>query len=219
MRIGFDITPLTNRRTGVGNYCYYLLKHLLRLGMDCRFVGFASGAGRVKLGDMEGMLEYHQLPLPTRALYGMWSTLNTPKLDTLIPGIDVFHATNYYLPPTRTARRVVTLHDLSFLTMPELCSPKIRRIFTRQVAAFARDADAVLACSHATAHDIVSLLHVNPAKVRVTYEAVDEEFAPVERDAAQLAAAFGAISALARSISGEPGLPHHPVTTNGARGE
>ena len=43
MRIGFDIEPITPARTGVGAYCYYLLKALLAQEADCEFVGFASG--------------------------------------------------------------------------------------------------------------------------------------------------------------------------------
>ncbi len=29
MRIGYDVSPITKTRSGVGNYAYFLLKHLM----------------------------------------------------------------------------------------------------------------------------------------------------------------------------------------------
>lgn len=194
MRVGLDISPLTSARTGVGNYCYYLLKHLLRLESGCEFAGFSSGRSRIELGELAGMLPHRHVPVPTRALYAVWSTLRAPKVDSLLGGVDVFHATNYFVPPTKSARRVVTFHDLAFLVAPELCSPKIRRTFSKGIKRFATEADAIIACSESTKADIIRLLGVDASKVTVAYEAVDEDFAPgedKEKAAAHLAAHHG----------------------------
>ena len=193
IRIGFDISPLRHPRTGVGNYCYSQLKHLLRVAGDCEFVGFASGLRALELGDLAGMLAYRAVPVPTRALYRIWSLLGAPKVDALLGGADVYHATNYFLPPTRSARRVVTIYDLSFLTMPEHSSPKITAVFAKGVGRFAREADAVLTCSEATKSDVVRLLDVSPDRVEVAYGAVDEACVPMDREAAavRVAARFG----------------------------
>ena len=185
MRIGIDISPLTATRTGVGNYCYYLLKHMIAIGTDCEFAGFSSGRSRIELGPCAGKLSHLHVPLPTRALYAIWSVLGAPKVDTLLGGVDVLHATNYFMPPAKRARRVVSFYDLAFLIAPELCSPKIRGIFSKQVRRFAREADAIVACSESTKADIVRLLDVDPAKIAVAYGAVDEDFAPMDADAAE----------------------------------
>jgi len=193
MRIGFDISPLRHPLTGVGNYCYCQLKHLLRVAGDCEFVGFASGLRPLELGDLAGTLAYRAVPVPTRALYRIWSLLHAPNVDALLGGADVYHATNYFLPPTRSARRVVTIYDLSFLTMPEHSSPKITNVFARGVRRFAREADAVLTCSQATKSDVVRLLGVAPDRVEVAYGAVDESLVALDRDAAagRVAGRFG----------------------------
>jgi glycosyltransferase involved in cell wall biosynthesis len=77
--------------------------------------------------------------------------------------------------------------------MPERCSPRIAGTFARGVRRFAQEADAVLACSEATRRDTIELLDVPPEKVTVTYEGVDEDFAPVEREeaATEVARAYG----------------------------
>ena len=177
----------------MGNYCYCQLKHLLRVAGACEFVGFASGLRPLELGELAGMLAYRAVPVPTRVLYRIWSLLGGPKVDVLLGGADVYHATNYFLPPTRLARRVVTIYDLSFLTMPEHSSPKITHVFAEGVRRFAREADAVLTCSQATKSDVVRLLGVSPDRVEVAYGAVDEACVPMAREAAseRVAVRFG----------------------------
>jgi len=118
-------------------------------------------------------------------LYQIWRALGAPKVDTFLGGVDVYHATNFFLPPTKTARRVVSIYDLSFLAVPALCSPKIVGPFSRGIRRFATEAGAVMACSEATKADIVARLGVDPAKVTVAPGAVDETFVPMEREAAR----------------------------------
>ena len=163
------------------------------MAADCEFVGFASGLRPLELGDLTGTLAYRAVPVPTRALYRIWSLLGAPKVDALLGGADVYHATNYFLPPTRSARRVVTIYDLSFLSMPEHSSPKITHVFAKGVRRFAQQADAVLTCSQATKSDVVRLLDVSADRVAVAYGAVDEACVALERDAAseRVAERFG----------------------------
>lgn len=193
MRIGIDITPLAGNRSGVGHFLHYQLTHLLRLAMDDRFFAFSSGLHRVDAAYLDGLAVHRHVPAPTRALYALWTRLQRPAVDRLLGDVDVYHATNYFLPPTATARRVLTIYDLTFLRRPDLCSPKIVGPFRRKVPRMAKAADAILTCSQASKRDIVELLEVPENRVRVAYGAVDEQLAPVPRDDAQrmLAQQFG----------------------------
>ena len=193
MRIGIEITPLTATRTGVGNYVYWLLKHLLLETSDMRFHAFSSGLHRPDVRVAGGVAAeapfpllagHRRIGLPTRLLYQVWNVSGRPRVDTLLGGVDIFHATNYFLPPVRRARRVLTVYDLSFLRQPELCSPRIVGPFSRHVRRFARAADAVLTCSEASRRDIVELLDIAEDRVTVAHGAVDDNFVPMERDKA-----------------------------------
>ncbi len=185
MRIGFDVSPLTPARTGVGNYCYYLLKHLLDLPGGHEMLGFATGRRGLDLGSLEGRLPVRHWRAPTRAIYALWNWAGRPRVDAALGGVDVYHATNYYLPPVRSAKTVVTVHDLAFLVRPELCSPRITRPFARGIGRFCRRAGAIMAYSEATRRDLVERLGVTAAKVTVAPMAVDEAFAPMSREAAE----------------------------------
>ncbi|MFP4500863.1 MAG: glycosyltransferase family 4 protein [Candidatus Hydrogenedentota bacterium] len=184
MRIGIDMTPLNRGRSGVGHFLFYQLKHLMQVGEAHVWRGLASGMRSPVLDDLDGALPCHYLPIPTRLLYHAWSTLGAPRADMLVHGVDVFHATNYFLPPVRTARRVLTLYDLAFLKTPELVSPKIVGPFSKHVPRFAAQADHILTCSEASKGDIVRLLGVPEEKVSVAHGAVDKTLAPVPRSEA-----------------------------------
>ena len=184
MRVGFDIGPISKNRTGVGNYCYYLLKNLLDLSSPAQFVGFASGRSRPQLDALAGRVPYRWLPCPTRLLYKSWTHLRQPQVDGLLGGVDVYHATNYFLPPARSAKRVVTIHDLAFIAAPEWCSPKIVEPFSGGMKRFAREADGILVYSESTKNDVLRYLDADPAKITVAPMAVDESFTPMPRERA-----------------------------------
>jgi glycosyltransferase involved in cell wall biosynthesis len=183
VRFGIDISPLTPGRTGVGNYVFYLLKNMLSLRTDDEFVGFAATLSHLELDGLGTRLLVRHLHVPTRVLYAMWRTGRFLPVERFTGKIDLFHATNYFLPPTREAKRVVTIHDLSFLVVPQYCSPKIVGPFSAGIGRFARDADAIIAYSDSTRTDIVSILSVSESKISVIHMAVDEEFGRSAEDA------------------------------------
>lgn len=183
MRVGFDIGPITRARSGVGNYCLHLLGALLELeGLD--IAGFAASSRRLDLAALGRPLRHQRLPVPTRVMYGVWSALGLPAVDSLLGGVDVYHATNYFLPPVKRAKRVLTIHDVAFRKHPELCSPKIVGPFSEKVAGFARAADAVIADSESTRRDIIDFLGAGAARVHTVHLAVDISISPVPKKAA-----------------------------------
>jgi glycosyltransferase involved in cell wall biosynthesis len=170
LRIGYDATPLGGRHTGVGNYTGAVLQALL--AEDVEVCCLSSGRARPDLSNYPVAMHRH-LPLPTRAMYLLWQWTGRPRADLLLDDVDVYHATNYFLPPVASARTVLTIYDLAFLKHPEWCSPKIVGPFSRGVVKHAHRADAILTCSEATRMDIVDLLGVSVERVHVAYGAVD----------------------------------------------
>jgi len=187
MRIGFDVSPITPQRTGVGNYCLNLLRRLVSLAPDRSFTGLSSGSVQVALGSLANQMDGRHIRIPTRLLYASWSHFRGPKIESLIPGVDVYHATNFFLPPSSTVARVLTLHDLAFLVHPELCNPRIVGPFSNpaRLGRFVREADAILTYSESTRRDAVQYLDADAAKITVAPIASDEAFVPVSPEAAR----------------------------------
>ena len=120
MRVGLDCTPLLGARTGIGRYTQSLLAALAE-GSDELVATAFTLRGRGGLVVPHGV-EVRARPLPARGLQEAWARSSLPPVELLTGRLDVFHATNFVLPPLRRARGVVTVHDLAFLRMTETVS-------------------------------------------------------------------------------------------------
>ncbi len=88
--------------------------------------------------------------------------------------IALFHSPDFILPLWTSIPCVVTVHDLSFLDVPETLSPRARRLYSTFVPLSLRRASAVIVDSHFTA---MRLKKWFPDIVpRVIYPGVDEKF-------------------------------------------
>lgn len=183
MRIGIDITPLRGRRTGVGYFVAHLLRAMQRLETAApRMRAWSTGLGPPPAEPLLAWERQVHWPAPTRGMYASWRWTGMPKVDAALGGLDVFHATNYFLPPVRRAARVLSIYDLAFLRKPEWGSPRIVKPFARSVRAAAKSAQAILACSEATRRDVIALLGVEPERVWVTHGAVTPGLFPRTRE-------------------------------------
>ena len=185
MHVGIDVSPLTLHPTGVGIYTRSLLRHLMALEQECVFSGLSSGLAEMDEEALRTLAHHRHLHVPTRGVYRTWSLFGRPRADRLLGGVDLYHATNYFLPPVQRGGGVLTIYDLAFLRRPELCSPRIVGPFSRSVRRFATQADAVLTCSEATKRDLIELCGLGEEKITVAYGAVEEGFQPRDREEAK----------------------------------
>ena len=166
------------RGAGINRYISGLLTHLPQAAPELEIVAFV---GEARLRD--------EPPPDVRLAYPLWPTAN--RRVTRIAweqlaqpfalwqhGIDLVHGMAYALPLLRTARGVVTVHDLSFLLYPAVFN-RVNRLYvsaiTRQTV---RRAQAVIADSTNTRDDLVRLLGVSPQKVVAIPLGVDAKYTP-----------------------------------------
>jgi glycosyltransferase involved in cell wall biosynthesis len=150
MRIGLDATPLLGHRTGIGRYTQCLLQALTAYGDDLVATAFTFRGRDALAGAVPPGVEVAARPAPARALQELWARSEWPPAELLAGRVDVFHATNYVLPPLRRARGVVTIHDLAYLRHPETVSAATLRYRTL-VPRSLRRAAVVIADSQAVA--------------------------------------------------------------------
>ncbi len=156
MRIGLDATPLLGPRTGIGRYTAALLAALAALpaegpGRPDELVATAFTA-RGRLPVLPGV-RVRSRPAPARALQLAWSRTRFPPVEWLAGRLDVFHATNFVLPPSRRAVGVVTVHDLAFATLTDTVTPASARYRTLVPRSLER-ASVVITPSEAVAQQV-----------------------------------------------------------------
>ena len=158
VRVGLDATPLLGARTGVGRYVEHLVRELAELpgvgpGRELVATAFTlRGAGALPAAVPPGVAVRHR-PAPARVLQAAWRRADLPPVEWLTGRLDVFHGTNFVLPPLRRAGGVVTVHDLSYLRFPETVTAASLR-YRELVPRGLRRAAVVLTPSEAVAAEV-----------------------------------------------------------------
>lgn len=117
---GIDATPLLGRRTGIGRYTEHLLTALARReDVAIRATAFTARGWRALRSAVPDGVATRSLPAPARALRALWTRAESPAVGLFCGRVDVFHGTNFVLPPTGRAGGVLTIHDLAYLTSPD----------------------------------------------------------------------------------------------------
>jgi glycosyltransferase involved in cell wall biosynthesis len=186
MRIAIDYAPAIAQNAGIGRYTRSLVDALVRLesGDEYRLLSadaptaarpFPSAAAlRPRIIRLAGR------PIGNRRLTVLWHRLRLPLPVEMLTGqVDVFHGTDFALPPALGLPRVVTIHDLAFLTHPQYATTPLARYLMRVVPRSLRRADAIIAVSETTADDIVACYGVARDRITVIMPGVDASFAPV----------------------------------------
>jgi glycosyltransferase involved in cell wall biosynthesis len=122
-----DATPLLGVRTGVGMFCHGALEALAGRP-DLEVAAFAvTWRRRHLLGPLVPPgVRVVRRAMPARPLHRIWNRASVPPIEWFVGPVDVVHGTNFVVPPTRRAARVVTVHDLTALRYPEMCDEPTR---------------------------------------------------------------------------------------------
>lgn len=126
LRVGFDATSLLDRPTGVGVFAREVLGGLARRS-DVSVTAFAvSLRGRDRLaGVVPPGVAVRARPVPARLARTAWLRVGRPSASDLAGPVDVVHGPNFVVPPGGGAAEVVTVHDLTAVRFPELCTPDV----------------------------------------------------------------------------------------------
>jgi glycosyltransferase involved in cell wall biosynthesis len=175
MRIGVDARIVHYARGGIANYVLRLLETLAALDVDTDYYVLHSRKERAPF-----------IPGPNFRPVTCWTPSHN-RLERWALGLeiarlrlDLLHTTDFIPPAFGYRRSVITIHDLTFLHYPQFVTVESRRYYNRQIEWAARRAGHILADSHATKSDLVSMLDVPPEKVTVVHLAADAAFRPLE---------------------------------------
>jgi len=203
VRIGIDFTAAAQQGGGIGRLTRNLVGALAQIDRQNEYRLFvAAGRGREeewKVGSLGSdfqtsshpNFQLKTVPFSDHALAVAWHRLRLPLFVELFTGrVDLFHAPDFTLPPVLRARTLVTVHDLSFLRLPECFPDGLLRYLKAAVPRAIRRADHVISDSHNTRRDLMELLGTPGAEITVIHSGVEPRFRPMtgEADGETLAA-------------------------------
>ncbi len=123
--VAIDVTPLIGVRTGVG---HAVASAIAAVMVDVDPPGLRPYALSLRARDHRDELPEGTIvpPVPARIALAAWPRLDRPSIDRWLGDVDVVHATNYLVPPSRHPT-VVTVHDCAFVRYPELAVDDVGR--------------------------------------------------------------------------------------------
>ncbi|HKP51121.1 MAG TPA: glycosyltransferase family 1 protein [Chloroflexia bacterium] len=191
MHIAFDYTTGIYPGAGIARYTRSLISSLSHLDRENHYSLFYASRGLPRptpeTEQADALFASHPnfrpvpLPVSVRQMFALWQRLRLPiGVDRFTGRCDVMHSPDFVSPPHRTGADVITVHDLSFLVVPECAEPKLAAFLSRSVPAAVRRADHIIAVSHQTKKDLIRLLSVPPDKITVAHNGIDARFQKAE---------------------------------------
>ncbi|MEX2293806.1 MAG: glycosyltransferase family 1 protein [Acidimicrobiales bacterium] len=126
LRVALDATSLYDTRSGVGRFTEEVL-HGVGVDNSIDAIAYAvtfRGAGH--LADLlpPGVRPARRRRMAALPLRQAWARSDHPSIERWTGAIDVVHGTNFVVPPTRAAA-VVTIHDLTYVHFPQMCTADV----------------------------------------------------------------------------------------------
>ncbi len=195
MRIAIDYTTGIYPGAGVARYTRQLIASLAGIDSRNSYRLFYAAAGLPRSTPERAQAEMLfrerpnvravPVPMSVRVMSRLWQRWQAPlPLEIFTGRCDVVHSPDFVSPPHRSGADVITVHDLSFLTIPECADPANASFLGKAVPAAARRADHIIAVSEQTKRDLTQLLSVPSSRVTVAYNGVDARFRPMRGDPA-----------------------------------
>lgn len=165
--VGVDATPLLGPRTGIGAFVAGLLDAVHARGeVGLRAYGLTLRGWRDLPGALPAGVRCRPLPLPAGAALRAWAVADHPTIEWWTGTVDVVHGTNFVVPPSSRAARLVTVYDLTSVHHPEWCEPTARR-YPDLVRRAVRGGAWVHTMSRTVADECIHDLGADPDRVRV----------------------------------------------------
>lgn len=190
MKIGIDISQIVYEGTGVATYTKSLVEGFARVDKDNQYVLFGSSLRNSKaLKEFANTLDKKIFKkkfyfLPPKLLELLWNGIHLVPIETFIGEVDVFHSSDWLEPPTKIAKKITTIHDLTVFKYPEtfqvrgghdiVANQKRKLFFVKHYS------DLIIAVSETTKQDAMEILKIPEKKIRVIYEAADPLFSQRE---------------------------------------
>jgi glycosyltransferase involved in cell wall biosynthesis len=181
MRIGIDFTSASRERAGIGRYARELIRALSRVDQKNMYVLFVPRDAHEDLLRFDWAKNFSMVraPLTERYLAALWHRARVPlPMEVFVGTIDVCYSPDFLLPPTFAKRKLVTVHDLSYVRVPECFPQPLLNYLNRAVPRSVARADMILADAASTQRDLIDVYRLPPEKIRVVYSGVDARFRP-----------------------------------------
>jgi glycosyltransferase involved in cell wall biosynthesis len=191
-RVLVDATAVPADRGGVGRYVDGLIAALDAADADLAIVCQRADADRYGRSAPSARIVAGPAPIAHRPARLAWEQTGLPLVAQQVQA-DVIHSPHYTLPLRAGRPVVVTLHDATFFTEPELHTSVKGSFFRSAIRTAVRRAARCIVPSKATRDEMVRVVEADPTRLDVAYHGVDEAMfhPPSEAEVARVRGRLG----------------------------
>lgn len=182
MKIGIDIRTLMDvQYSGVSEFTLNLINSIFKQDKINEYILFYNSGKDVSERIPE--FDFPNVKIVNRRYpnkifnYFLQKFLHWPKIDQLL-GVDLFFMPHMnFIALNNNARKIITIHDLSFLKYPEFFSAR-KNIWHKMIniKKLLSKFDEIITVSQNTKDDIVDECQVDPKKIKVIYSGIDTKY-------------------------------------------
>jgi glycosyltransferase involved in cell wall biosynthesis len=195
MLIALDARSLLEPITGVGNYTYHLLYHILEQDKQNDYLllgppGIRRNLIEARLPKEEKILRLEQVAIgrvkrrsacERLKMFMRYGSIVFFRLNYSLRRANLFFGPNFLGYFSSSTSTVITVHDLSYLIYPDCIAKKTLRFLQKYMPKHLARADRIIAVSKNTKKDLVRLCGVPEEKISVIYSGYNSElFRPVK---------------------------------------
>lgn len=174
MKIGIDARKICD--FGIGAYIRNLIRYIPECDSEHEYLIFHY-PGEEQHIPQTGGTQFRCVPegSPKYSL----RELTLLPLNLWRHHLDLFHAPHYTLPPLRSCKAVVTIHDVIHLRFPEYLPHRAAYYYAKSLMWMAAgSASKVLTVSHCSKQDLITFLNIPAEKIEVIYNGIEQADAP-----------------------------------------
>ena len=171
-RVLVDATAVPADQGGVGRYVDGLVAALAAAGADLAIVCQRADAERYGRLDPDARVVAGPAAIAHRPARLAWEQTGLPLVAQQVEA-QVVHSPHYTMPLRAGRPVVVTLHDATFFTGPDLHSAVKGTFFRSATRTALRRADRVITPSNATRDELTRVLEADATSIDVAYHGVD----------------------------------------------
>jgi glycosyltransferase involved in cell wall biosynthesis len=177
MKVCIDIQSTIGSITGVGRYTKMLVEALLQANKEddvfLFYFDFMRKGSPFKNMDARIHREQAIRYVPGRFIQKLWKTIHFPPFNWFSGKADIYHFPNFIIPPLEYGKKIVTIHDTSFIRFPQFTERKNLMYLQDNIKHTLKKADAIVAVSEFSANEIRTIFPESKEKVYAIYNGID----------------------------------------------
>ncbi|BBA79311.1 mannosyl transferase B [cyanobacterium endosymbiont of Rhopalodia gibberula] len=180
-KVCLDGTPLRGKLSGIGVYTLNIIASLAKLQETENFeleIYFHPSVKNWLLRNFSiphFLTDYPKvsiLPIPV-TIADVLAKYPNPILshfEGYLNKPNILHGTDHYVYPYRKSRKIMTIHDLTFLKYPQYSTTLVQGYLERIKRCLAWT-DLIITFSESNKQDLIEYFNINSERIQITYEA------------------------------------------------